>query len=588
MARHPRNANEGSGKAPDTASGHDRGRRAGDGVVLRQTAKRFRGRGPWLSSIRRLKGAAGLAGGCLLGAPTWAAGNPPDLASNPAPARGELDTTLPAIFVAGDSTAAKGKGASQEGWGAVLPGFFDPERVRVVNRARGGRSSRTFVTEGLWAALLADLKAGDVVLLQFGHNDGGAINEEPPGSTRPTRARGSLPGLGEESVPIDNIVTGKRETVYTFGHYMRRMIADVQDAGATPVVLSLTLRDLWEAGRIERGSGQYGGWSRAVAEEADVPFIDITHPLADRFEAMGPEAVKAYFEQDYVHFNQAGAEAHAEAVVAGLKGLRALDISPWLSARGEGVEPDTLAWLNLPIPIDRSLPSVFLIGDSTVRNGRGDGANGEWGWGAFLPGHFDLARVNVVNRAVGGLSSRTYLTQGHWARVRAMLRPGDFVVIQFGHNDDSPLNDELRARGTIPGTGAEAETIMNLLTGKEEVVRTYGAYLRQFLAEARERGATPLLCSPVPRKRWDNRAIVRPEESYADWARAVAQAEEVAFLDLARLIADHYEALGPAKVEWLFADAHTHTNAAGAVLNAASVVEALRRLGDHPLEAFLR
>src|SRR5438552_10270600 len=84
-------------------------------------------------------------------------------------------------------------------------------------------------------------------------------------------------------------------------------------------------------------------------------------------------------------------------------------------------------------------PTLFLIGDSTVRNGRGDGSNGQWGWGEPIIDYFDAARINVVNRAVGGLSSRTYLTLGHWSRVMAMLKPGDFVMMQFGHNDNGPL-----------------------------------------------------------------------------------------------------------------------------------------------------
>jgi lysophospholipase L1-like esterase len=70
--------------------------------------------------------------------------------------------------------------------------YFDPTRVNVVNRARGGRSSRTFVTEGLWDQLMASVKPGDIVLIQFGHNDGGAINDT-------NRARGSLRGIGDET-----------------------------------------------------------------------------------------------------------------------------------------------------------------------------------------------------------------------------------------------------------------------------------------------------------------------------------------------------------------------------------------------------
>ena len=99
---------------------------------------------------------------------------PPETAVAAAPV---IDPKLPTVFIAGDSTAANN---NQEavGWGVPFPSFFDPTKINVVNRARGGRSSRTFITEGLWDKLLADVKQGDFVLIQFGHNDAGAINEE--------------------------------------------------------------------------------------------------------------------------------------------------------------------------------------------------------------------------------------------------------------------------------------------------------------------------------------------------------------------------------------------------------------------------
>ena len=149
----------------------------------------------------------------------------------------------------------------------------------------------------------------------------------------------------------------------------------------------------------------------------------------------------------------------------------------------------------LPVPANIKLPTLFLIGDSTVRNGQGDGGGGQWGWGEPVVEYFDAAKINVVNRAVGGLSSRTYLTGGHWDRVLAMLKPGDFVMMQFGHNDDGAINDNSRARGTIKGTGNESQEIDNILTKKHETVYSFGWYLRKFIADARAKGATPIVCS---------------------------------------------------------------------------------------------
>ncbi|HEY6375152.1 MAG TPA: SGNH/GDSL hydrolase family protein, partial [Edaphobacter sp.] len=74
-------------------------------------------------------------------------------------------------------------------------------------------------------------------------------------------------------------------------------------------------------------------------------------------------------------------------------------------------DPSLHEKLGLPKPTNPSLPTLFLVGDSTVRNGHGDGANGQWGWGEPLVDFFDPAKINVVNRAIGGRSSRTYITE---------------------------------------------------------------------------------------------------------------------------------------------------------------------------------
>jgi len=257
-----------------------------------------------------------------------------------------------------------------------------------------------------------------------------------------------------------------------------------------------------------------------------------------------------------------------------------------LAAQSAG-GPAAPANLNLPVPRDPALPDLFLIGDSTVRNGRGDGANGQWGWGEPLVEWFHAAKVNVVNRAVGGLSSKTYLTQGHWDRVLAMLKPGDVVLMQFGHNDGGPLDDPARARGTLKGIGEETQEIDNPITHQHETVHTYGWYLRRYIADARAKGAIPIVCSPIPRKIWQDGHVVRDREAYAGWAEAVARAEGAGFLDLNERIAARYDTLGPAKVEPLFGDEHTHTSRAGAELNAEVVVEALRALKSNPTAAWL-
>jgi len=342
-------------------------------------------------------------------------------------------------------------------------------------------------------------------------------------------------------------------------------------------VLSMTVRNIWADGKVERFS-DYRAWSRQIAQAAGIPFVDVTRIIADQYQTLGEATVKEFFPQDHTHTNRIGADFNAAAIVAGLQGIRKGPWTNFLSEKGRAVTPDSIGWLNLPEPADPKLPTILLIGDSTVRNGGGDGADGQWGWGDPLRDRFDLTKSNVVNRAIGGLSSRTFLTQGHWQRALTLMKRGDFLLMQFGHNDNGPLNDTSRARGTIKGVGEESEEIDNQLTKEHEIVHTYGWYLRKYIREAKERGVTPVVCSPVPRKNWKAGKIERSKDTYSGWAQQVAEQEGVAFLDLNELIAERYDQLGEKAVDPLFADPHTHTSRAGAELNATIVTDGLRDL----------
>lgn len=251
-------------------------------------------------------------------------------------------TRTPTLFVAGDSTASfyKENPKNQQGWGAVIQPLFDEKKLRVVDVARGGRSSRTFITEGHWDRTLDQLQAGDYVIIQFGHNDSGALNQEPPGSTKPLRARGTIPGIGNESEEIDNVITGKHETVYSFGWYLRKMISDVRAHGATPVLLTLTKTNNFKDGRVPCASDSYRLWTWQTARDEKVAFVDLTRIVADRYQREGPEAVTGQFIDDSTHSNLAGAEANARDVVSGLRALRGLPFGKMLSKQGRAVRAD--------------------------------------------------------------------------------------------------------------------------------------------------------------------------------------------------------------------------------------------------------
>jgi len=248
-------------------------------------------------------------------------------------------------------------------------------------------------------------------------------------------------------------------------------------------------------------------------------------------------------------------------------------------------DPAAHAALHLPVPANPALPTLFLVGDSTVRNGKGDGGQGQWGWGEPLVAFFDTSKINVVNRAIGGRSSRTYITEGHWADTLALIKPGDVVLFQFGHNDGGIPDEPTRARSSLPGVGDRTLEIENPILKVHETVHTFGWYMTKYVEDTKAKGATPIICSLIPRKTWKDGKISRNTADYAGWAHQVADTEHVGFIDLNNIIADRYDALGQPAVEPLFADPHTHTSAAGAEINADAVVTGLKRLSNDPVAA---
>lgn len=219
----------------------------------------------------------------------------------------------PTIYLVGDSTVNNSSDGFQ-GWGNLFGDYFDKTKINVINKARGGRSSRTFYTEGLWKQVADELKPGDFVLIQFGHNDGGAIDKE--------KFRGSIKGIGEETQNITG-QDGQPETVYTFGWYLRKFIADAKAKNATIVLLSPVPRNQWKDGKVKRENETYGKWSHEIAEREKVFFVDLNEITALKYEKDGAEVVgKTYFTtKDNTHTSPAGAKMNAESVVEGLKKL---------------------------------------------------------------------------------------------------------------------------------------------------------------------------------------------------------------------------------------------------------------------------
>jgi lysophospholipase L1-like esterase len=203
------------------------------------------------------------------------------------------------------------------------------------------------------------------------------------------------------------------------------------------------------------------------------------------------------------------------------------------------------------------VPTLYLTGDSTVTDQRAEPAAS---WGQMLPRFLDDG-IAVANHAESGETLKSFLTALRLDKVLSRMRPGDFLLIQFGHNDQKLQWPQTYADPAI----------------------TFRAYLRAYIAEARRRGATPILVTSPERRTFDEAGHIRPSHGdYPEAVRGVAREEGVALIDLTPMSVAFYEALGPARAPLAFSDGgrdFTHHNNYGAYELARMVASRLEVAG---------
>ena len=489
----------------------------------------------------------------------------------------------PVLFLIGNSTmrnGTMGNGSNgQWGWGFFANKYFDGRKISVENQALGGMSTRNFYTD-LWPAVRDALKPGDWVIVSIGHNDHADFFDAK-------RARGVIDGVAE-----DTLITGFNlrkqvpDTVYSYGHYLRCYIRDIRQKGANPILMSLTPRDAYDQkGFIVRKPQTQ--WAAYVAATEGVPFVDLNEISGAKLDGFSHWKEQYHFFGDHIHTSAYGAELNARSAAEGiyhssnpqLKPLQAMMVNVDLPAYGEGRE--------------QGKPMVFITGDSTVKNKDKD-ADGMWGWGSQAGIIFDPAKITWENVAMAGRSTRSYIREGRWEKVYNALQPGDFVLIQFGHNDICPINDQ-KERGVIPGTADTCHVYKMEKDGRYELVYSFGWYLKKMIDDTREKGATPILLSLTPRNEWPGGKCERRNDSYGKWYREVVEQTGVAFVDVHNISADFLDkkfaskdaVKSKEKASKYFNHDHTHTSLLGAQMNARSVARGLRAIHS-PLADYLK
>ena len=502
--------------------------------------------------------------------------------------------TNPVMFLIGNSTMRNGTlgngNNGQWGWGYYFNQYFDANKITVENQALGGMSTRTFYTD-LWPAVRDALKPGDWVIVSIGHNDNGEFFDAK-------RARAVIPGVNMDTCYVGfNQRTQRQDTVYSYGHYLRKYIREIRRKGANPILMSLTPRNAYDdKGRIVRKPQTE--WAAYVAATEGVPFVDLNDISGRKLDSYSRWKVDYHFLGDKIHTSKFGAEMNAHSAYQGIVQSHDPQLKKLMKLM---LIPQKTIW-----NVNRlsGKPVVWFTGDSTVKNADKDD-DGMWGWASQAATVFDTTKVQLVNAARAGRSTRTFIKEGLWDKVYHSLQPGDFVTIEFGHNDICPITDQ-KARGVIPGT-KDTLHVFKLDNGQYEVVYSFGWYLKKMIDDCREKGATPILVSLTPRNEWPGGKVERRDNSYGKWYREVVEETGVEFVDLHNISADFLDKKFAVKqlpqdkekaqavVAGLkekagakyFKKDHTHTSKLGAQMNAKSFAQGLRAIGS-PLAEFLK
>ena len=485
------------------------------------------------------------------------------------------DGDKPLLFLIGDSTmrtGVEGNGDNgQWGWGYYIQNYFDTSRISVENHGLGGESTRSYFKNYLFPLLRA-VRPGDWVIIQLGHNDrhGAEMNNG--------RFRGLLRGSGKEYTEVILPGNGTRERIYTYGEYLRIYIDEIRARGGQPLLLSLTSRK----GRDEDGKivpdVYRTGVIKEIAEEKGVPFIDFNAAIRHKYdEVFDPRKVEYLFYSDHIHTSSFGAVINAETFVEELRKRPDIGLSEFLlpekkyeSAARKGDNP-----------------VLFVIGDSTGKIDNSE-ESGQYGWGQVLEEYVNTKKITVDNQAKAGRSARTFLDEGRWNVVYDALRPGDYVLIQFGHNDGGPINTG-KARGELKGNTDEKQVMRMEASGLNQGIYTYGWYIRKFCMDAIEKGATPIVMSITPSK-WIDKETGKfsRDTRYKPWAIEAAEQTGAYFIDLNEISAAKLEKLSPEKIEAHYQRDHGHSSLEGAHRNAQSVVTGIKSLKKLPLRKMMK
>ncbi|PLB53483.1 rhamnogalacturonan acetylesterase RgaE [Aspergillus steynii IBT 23096] len=210
--------------------------------------------------------------------------------------------------------------------------------------------------------------------------------------------------------------------------------------------------------------------------------------------------------------------------------------------------------------------TVYLAGDSTMASTNGGTTDG---WGDYIT---EYVSGTVSNKAIGGRSARSYTREGRFDDIASVVQSGDYVVIEFGHNDGGSLGND-NGRTDCPGTGDE--TCETTYDGQQETVLTFPAYIQNAAKTFTAKGATVLISSQTPNNVWETGEYAYTPSRFVEYAQLAAENAGVEYVDHGAYVASRYESLGGDTVNRYYPSDHTHTSPDGAAVVAEAFLKAV-------------
>ena len=358
--------------------------------------------------------------------------------ARPSPAGQLRKAGKPVAFYIGDSTMrtlTSGDGWSGEwGFGLFAQQWFDPAELVVENHALGGTSSRTYYNYE-WPTVKKGIRAGDYVVISFGHNDGGSN----------WTTKSTISGTSDtETLEVTND-KGVSETVYSYGQYLRMLVDETLNLGATPIICSRTPRGTFTNGQLTMDSN-YRQWAKTIAQEKGVAFIDIEGVANPIYTKFGQWKTEQLYYNGTLHTSLLGAWHNAYCAALSIAANDDNPLRPYLL----DTTPPTLTIERQP-----GRPYTFYVGGSDT-------------------------------------SARGTLRCGHWSLVYNTLEAGDTVMLAFGQNELASITTDGEL-GCLQTDDEQREHRKMTSPARWEVVGSYGWYIHYFLNDIAEKGAVGVL-----------------------------------------------------------------------------------------------